>query len=70
MKHRKPIRPGEHDLLTTSQVAKPLNVSRQTIARWVRNGHIKAVRLPSGMIRIHPSEVERILEGCKMAMKV
>ncbi len=49
--------------MTTAQVARALAVSRQTIARWVRDNRIKAMRLPSGLIRIARAEVERIKNG-------
>ncbi len=58
----KKVRPvALEQMFTTAQVAKRLNVSRQTVARWVRNKEVKAIRLPSGMIRISSDEVARIL---------
>lgn len=38
-----------------------LQVSEETIWRWVRAGKTKAVRLPSGRIRIEESEIRRIM---------
>jgi len=49
------------ELLTTAQVARLLNVSQKTVARWARLGKIKAVRLPSGQLRIRRSDVDRLL---------
>ena len=49
------------ELLTTAQVAELLSVSQKTVARWARLGQIKAVRLPSGQLRIRRSEVDRLL---------
>lgn len=53
-------------MLTTQEVASRLNVSRQTVARWVRNKEIPGVRLPSGMIRVSVATVERLVRetGC------
>jgi len=50
-------------LLKISEVAKILNVSRHTILNWIREGKIRAIRLPSGRYRIPESEVRKILEG-------
>ena len=46
-----------------SEVAKMLNVDRHTVTRWIREGKIKAIKLPSGRYGIPESEVKRILEG-------
>jgi putative resolvase len=48
-------------LLTAKQAAQLLQVSEETIWRWVRAGKMKAVRLPSGRIRIEESEIRRIM---------
>lgn len=49
------------DLLTTVEAARELRVSRATITRWARLGIIRAARLPSGVLRIPRSEIDRIL---------
>ena len=50
------------ELLTTAQVAEVLNVSKSTVLRYVRDGHLAAaVRLPSGYLRIPRSSVEALL---------
>jgi excisionase family DNA binding protein len=49
------------DLLTTNEAARMLRVSRATVTRWVRLGQLRAVRLPSGGIRIPRKEIERLL---------
>ena len=65
------------DLLTTTEVADRLRVTRQTVARWVRGGKIAAHRLPSGVIRIpasamdsfaaaNPDEVEEMADPDKL----
>ncbi|MHA1605931.1 MAG: MerR family transcriptional regulator [Candidatus Freyarchaeota archaeon] len=45
------------------RVAELLGVDRHTVAKWVKEGWIRAVRLPSGRYRIPESEVKKILEG-------
>ena len=49
------------DLITTSEAARMLGVSRATVARWIKLGQLPAVRLPSGVYRIHRDVVERML---------
>jgi excisionase family DNA binding protein len=49
------------ELVSTGEAAKHLNVTRQTIRNWVLTRRIKAVRLPSGVLRIPRAEIERIL---------
>jgi excisionase family DNA binding protein len=51
----------ERQWFTTAQVAQLLEVSQSAVQRWVRLHQIKAVRLPSGQIRIPRSEVDRII---------
>jgi len=50
-------------LLRSGEAAEILGVDRHTIVKWIREGRIRAVRLPSGRYRIPESEVRRILEG-------
>lgn len=44
---------------TITVVAKKLSVHRNTVARWLRDGLIKAVRI-GGSVRIAASELERL----------
>jgi len=43
-------------LFKPSEVAKMLNVDRHTVTRWIREGKIKAIKLPSSRYRIPGSE--------------
>lgn len=47
--------------LTTKQAAEQLAVSQPTIRRWIDQGRLRAVRLPSGQYRIEQAEVDRLL---------
>jgi excisionase family DNA binding protein len=46
-----------------SQIAQEFSVSAHTVARWIREGKIKAIKLPGGTYRIPVEEVERIRSG-------
>lgn len=48
------------DLLTVSDVATYLKLSRTTVWRWCHAGKLPAVKVGRGW-RIHQSEVERIV---------
>ena len=46
--------------LTTSEVAAAFRVERQTVTRWIRAGHLRAVRIRVGkraVYRIEPAAV-------------
>lgn len=47
-------------LLTTGEVAKVLDVSRHAVLRWIKQGKLKAIELPSGRYKIPENEVEKI----------
>ena len=49
------------DMLTTDQAARLLGVDRATVARWLRLGQLRGVRLPSGHWRIRREDVNRLL---------
>lgn len=48
-------------LLTLDEVAKELRISRRTLYLWIKQGRIKAIKLPNGKLRIESSELERVL---------
>lgn len=48
------------DLLTTREVAEQYRVTRMTVSRWVKAGHLAAIRLPGGLLRYRRSEVEAL----------
>ncbi len=47
-------------LLSTSEAAKILGVTRQTVRRWIIEGNLKAIRIGRN-IRIHQSCIDDIL---------
>jgi len=50
-------------MLRSGEVAEILGVDRHTVVKWIKEGRIKAIRLPSGRYRIPEGEVRKILEG-------
>jgi putative resolvase len=49
-------------LLKAREATMLLNVSRQALWKWIKQGKIQAVRLPSGRYRIPESEIVKILQ--------
>ena len=49
------------ELLRPGEAAAKLRVSAETLRRWVRAGHLRAIRLPGGAVRIPQAELDRIL---------
>ncbi len=51
------------DLLTSTEAAKLLGVDRSTVVRYIRQGKLPAIKLPSGHTRIRRDDVERLIRG-------
>lgn len=51
----------DENLLTPAEVAERLQVVVSTVTRWIDDGRLKAITLPSGRKRVRESEVTRIL---------
>jgi len=45
------------------EVCKILRIDRRTLWKWIKDGKIKAIKLPSGRYRFPESELKRILEA-------
>jgi len=57
-------------LLRPKEVCQRLGISYPTLARWVKEGKIRAVRTAGGKYRIPESEVRRIAEGLPVSKEV
>jgi excisionase family DNA binding protein len=49
-------------LMQVRQVARTLGVHENTVRRWEERGLLHAVRLPSGVRRFRPEDVEAVRE--------
>jgi len=47
-------------LMQVRQVARTLGVHENTVRRWEERGLLRAVRLPSGVRRFRPEDVEAV----------
>lgn len=56
-------------ILTISEVGRQVGKSHTTIARWVHDGLLKAIRMPSGLLGIRRSEVNAFLGGSALPQK-
>ena len=50
------------EMLMISEVARLLEVDPRTVKRWMDQGILPHVKLPSGTRRIYKAQVEKILE--------
>jgi excisionase family DNA binding protein len=57
-------------LLRPKEACQRLGISYPTLARWVREGRIRAIRTAGGKYRIPESEVRRIAEGAPISSEV
>jgi len=49
------------ELVTVEEAAKILKVRRETIRRYIKHGHLKAVTLPGGDYRLYEKDIQRLL---------
>lgn len=60
----------EDPLLTITEVAERLGKSHTTIRRWIDDGLLPAVRMPSGLFNVRQSEANRFLETTTLTARV
>ncbi len=56
------------DLLTVRAVADRLRLTPDTVRVWISKGRLRALRLPSGRLRIEASDVERLLRDVERSV--
>jgi excisionase family DNA binding protein len=49
-------------------IANYCMVSKTTVRRWIENGKLRAIRLPSGHYRINRVDYRRFLESCEIPL--
>lgn len=49
-------------LVTVEEAAKTLKVRRETIRRYIKSGHLKAVTLPGGDYRLLEKDIQELLK--------
>lgn len=55
------------DFLTASEAATALRLNPRTIRRWIAEGKLEAIRLPSGRVRIPLAAIAPYLPGADAA---
>jgi excisionase family DNA binding protein len=51
----------DKELITVEEAAEILKVRRETIRRYIKDGHLKALTLPGGDYRLHEKNIESML---------
>jgi excisionase family DNA binding protein len=51
------------ELITVEEAARIFKVRRETIRRYIKNGHLPAVTLPGGVYRLRISDIQKIIIG-------
>jgi excisionase family DNA binding protein len=49
------------ELITVEEAARILKVRRETIRRYIKNGHLHALTLPGGDYRLRDSDIQELL---------
>lgn len=57
----KEVKKMTEELVTVEEAAKILRVRRETIRRYIKNGHLKALTLPGGDYRLLEKDIRRLL---------
>ena len=60
---------ASHTLVTVQHIAGYCLVSRSTVQRWIRDGKISAMKLPSGHFRVSLEDFRAFLERYNMPIK-
>lgn len=55
-------------LMTLDEVAEVFSVHRRTVASWVAEGLLPGVRMGTRTLRVHPDDVEALIESRRAAM--
>ena len=50
------------ELVTVEEAARILKVRRETIRRYIKNGHLQALTLPGGDYRLRERDIQKLLK--------
>lgn len=50
------------ELLTSTEAAVRLGVSRETIRRWAATKRLRHVKMPSGRLRFRPEDIDAVFD--------
>jgi excisionase family DNA binding protein len=67
MSRKKTGEVGAQERIKIKDVASNCMVSQTTVRRWIENGQLRAIRLPSGHYRINQADYKLFLENCEIA---
>jgi len=49
------------ELITVEEAARILKVRRETIRRYIKSGHLRALTLPGGDYRLRERDIQKLL---------
>ena len=49
------------ELIAVEEASKTLKVGRETIRRYIRSGHLRALTLPGGDYRLREKDIQKLL---------
>ena len=59
---------SQAEYLTTGVVAQLCGVSKVTVLRWIKKGHLNAFRLPEGHYRINTKDFSKFVVKYKIPL--
>ena len=66
---QRPLTHIEDPILSLREAADQFGKSAQTVGRWIHDGLLRVIRLPSGMPGVRQSDVDAFLGGSALEKK-
>jgi hypothetical protein len=57
-------------LISCAETARQIGKSPQTVARWCREGLLRAVKMPSGHYGVRQSQINQLLQASEIDRRV
>jgi len=67
--NERPPTHAEDPILSLREAAEQFGKSSQTVGRWIHDGLLRVIRLPSGMPGVRQSDVDAFLGGSALGKK-